>query len=68
MSGRRLVAVLGCSDGGTDLHEIGARRLRQAEVRAADVVLLSGWALVPAGAVALRAALGSVARQGNAAV
>jgi hypothetical protein len=42
----RLVAVLGYSNGGEQLHEICARRLRQAEAvaRPDDVVLLSGWA------------------------
>jgi uncharacterized SAM-binding protein YcdF (DUF218 family) len=47
MNGQRLVAVLGYSDGAGDtLHEICAARLRRAEreVRADDVVLLSGWA------------------------
>jgi uncharacterized SAM-binding protein YcdF (DUF218 family) len=46
MSGPRLVAVCGYSDGGGGLHEICARRLRRAEreARATDIVLLSGWA------------------------
>lgn len=45
MSGR-LVAVLGYSNGGGTLHEICHARLRraEAETRAGDVVLLSGWA------------------------
>jgi uncharacterized SAM-binding protein YcdF (DUF218 family) len=40
----RLLVVLGYSDGGAELHEICARRLRRAEREAAasDVVLLSG--------------------------
>ena len=42
----RLIAVLGHSDGGASLHPTCAARLRkaQAEARAGDVVLLSGWA------------------------
>jgi uncharacterized SAM-binding protein YcdF (DUF218 family) len=47
MSGSRLIAVLGYSNGrGHELHEICVRRLRRAEqeARAEDVVLLSGWA------------------------
>jgi DUF218 domain len=43
---RRLVAVLGFSDGRSELHRVAAARLRRAEgeTRAGDVVLLSGWA------------------------
>jgi uncharacterized SAM-binding protein YcdF (DUF218 family) len=43
---RRLVAVLGYSNGGATLHEICSARLRRAEteVKEDDVVLLSGWA------------------------
>jgi hypothetical protein len=43
---RRLIAVLGYSDGGESLHAICAARLRraEAEAREGDVVLLSGWA------------------------
>jgi hypothetical protein len=43
---RRLVAVLGYSNGGAPLHPICAARLRraEAEVRQGDVVLFSGWA------------------------
>lgn len=47
MSGPRLIAVFGYSDGrSAELHEICARRLRRAEreAQATDVVLLSGWA------------------------
>ena len=47
MNGGRLVAVLGYSEGGSGaLHDVCAARLRRAEqeVRAEDVVLLSGWA------------------------
>jgi uncharacterized SAM-binding protein YcdF (DUF218 family) len=47
MSAPRLIAVCGYSSGnGEGLHEICARRLRRAEreVRADDVVLLTGWA------------------------
>ena len=42
---RRLVAVLGYSNGGASLHAVGESRLRRAEkeARAGDVVLLSGW-------------------------
>jgi uncharacterized SAM-binding protein YcdF (DUF218 family) len=42
---RRLVAVLGYSNGGAALHAVGESRLRRAEeeARAGDVVLLSGW-------------------------
>jgi uncharacterized SAM-binding protein YcdF (DUF218 family) len=42
---RRLIAVLGYSSGGHSLHEACAARLRraEAEARAGDVVLLSGW-------------------------
>ena len=45
MTTRRLVAVLGYSNGGSSLHEICAARLRkaEAEARPGDVVLLSGW-------------------------
>lgn len=53
MSGSRLIAVLGYSDGrGAELHEICARRLRRAEKEscATDVVLLSGWARGSSGA------------------
>ena len=41
----RLVAVFGYSRGGDTLHEICASRVRraEAEARAGDVVLLSGW-------------------------
>jgi uncharacterized SAM-binding protein YcdF (DUF218 family) len=43
---RRLVAVLGYSNGGGPLHAVCAARLRRAETEArpGDVVLLSGWA------------------------
>lgn len=43
---RRLVAVLGYSNGGHELHSVCAARLARAqtEARAGDVVLLSGWA------------------------
>jgi uncharacterized SAM-binding protein YcdF (DUF218 family) len=44
---RRLIAVLGYSDGRTrDLHAVCAARLARAveEARAGDAVLLSGWA------------------------
>jgi hypothetical protein len=43
---RRLVAVLGYSNGSGALHQICAARLRraEAETRDHDVVLLSGWA------------------------
>jgi len=43
---RRLIAVLGYSQGGRSLHAICAARLERAEAvtRAGDVVLLSGWA------------------------
>jgi uncharacterized SAM-binding protein YcdF (DUF218 family) len=43
---RRLVVVLGYSNGGRSLHAICAARLRraEAEARPGDVVLLSGWA------------------------
>src|SRR5262249_46280613 len=47
MSGSRLIAVCGYSDGrGNGLHAICERRLRRAEreARGGDVVLLSGWA------------------------
>jgi uncharacterized SAM-binding protein YcdF (DUF218 family) len=47
VSGARLIAVCGYSDGtGEELHEICVRRLRVAEheARAGDVVLLTGWA------------------------
>jgi hypothetical protein len=42
---RRLIVVLGYSNGSRSLHEVCAARLRRAEVeaRAGDVVLLSGW-------------------------
>ena len=42
---KRLVAVLGYSNGGDALHEVCAARLRraEAEARPGDVVLLSGW-------------------------
>ncbi len=43
---RRLVAVLGYSEGGGSLHAICAARLEQAEAvaRPGDAVLFSGWA------------------------
>ena len=43
---RRLIAVLGYSEGGGSLHAICAARLERAEAvtRPGDVVLLSGWA------------------------
>jgi len=43
---RRLIAVLGYSNGGDSLHDVCACRLRraEAEARPEDVVLLSGWA------------------------
>ena len=43
---RRLIAVLGYSQGGESLHAICAARLARAEAvtRPGDVVLLSGWA------------------------
>jgi uncharacterized SAM-binding protein YcdF (DUF218 family) len=47
LSGLRLIAVCGYSDGaGKGLHEVCAARLRRAEQEAgpADVVLLTGWA------------------------
>lgn len=46
---RRVVAVLGYSDGGTGLHPVCSARLtRAAEVATdSDVVLLSGWARRP---------------------
>jgi uncharacterized SAM-binding protein YcdF (DUF218 family) len=47
VSGTRLIAVCGYSDGSEQgLHEICARRLRRAEqaARPDDVVLLTGWA------------------------
>ena len=46
MSASRLIAVLGYSEGGEQLHEICELRLRRAEREATadDVVLLSGWA------------------------
>lgn len=46
MSSRRLVAVLGYSNGGASLHPTCVARLRRAEteVRKGDIVLLSGWA------------------------
>jgi uncharacterized SAM-binding protein YcdF (DUF218 family) len=50
LSGPRVVAVLGYSDGGAGtLHPICAERLaRAAEIAAVDdVVVLSGWARVP---------------------
>jgi hypothetical protein len=42
---RRLVAVLGYSNGGASLHAVGESRLRRAEeeARTGDVVLFSGW-------------------------
>jgi uncharacterized SAM-binding protein YcdF (DUF218 family) len=42
---KRLVAVLGYSNGGSVLHDVCASRLRRAEAEAqpGDVVLLSGW-------------------------
>lgn len=42
---RRLVAVLGYSNGVAALHEVCAARLQRAEeeARAGDVVLLTGW-------------------------
>jgi uncharacterized SAM-binding protein YcdF (DUF218 family) len=42
---RRLIAVLGYSNGGGPLHDVCAARLRraEAEARVGDVVLLSGW-------------------------
>jgi uncharacterized SAM-binding protein YcdF (DUF218 family) len=46
VSGLRLIAVLGYSEGGEQLHEICELRLGRAEREATtdDVVLLSGWA------------------------
>lgn len=45
MSRVRLVAVLGYSDGRSELHDVCLQRLRRAELEARpeDVVLLSGW-------------------------
>ena len=42
---RRLIAVLGYSNGAETLHEVCAARLRraEAEARPGDVVLLTGW-------------------------
>jgi uncharacterized SAM-binding protein YcdF (DUF218 family) len=42
---RRLIAVLGYSNGGTTLHDVCSARLRraEAEAREGDLVLLSGW-------------------------
>jgi uncharacterized SAM-binding protein YcdF (DUF218 family) len=46
---RRLIAVLGYSNGGDSLHPVCAARLARAqeEARADDAVLLSGWARHP---------------------
>jgi uncharacterized SAM-binding protein YcdF (DUF218 family) len=42
---RRLIAVLGYSNGGSTLHDVCTARLRraEAEAREGDLVLLSGW-------------------------
>ena len=46
MSERRLIAVLGYSNGGGELHPVCAARLTRAaaEAKLRDAVLLSGWA------------------------